>query len=365
MAKRLSPSGFPLLVACAGSFKAQQVYPDESSPAAEEGTLAHEVAATLLHKRDIRGITEYRKITKEMVRAAEMYRDHVFSFGCHPSVDSKKLHIEEKMDIKSLHPTAKGTPDAWFYDEVKNELHVWDFKYGFGPVEVEMNWQLMGYAAGALQLVIKTLTPEKKRDLRIFFHIVQPRARHPDGPIRTWVLHRGNFGIIQSDLKRSIALAHQPDAPFTAGEHCRYCKARLNCAEFKKTSKILSHIPESTELTPGLIGAELSELNRAAKIIDYRITTLADEAKRVLDSGGFVAGFKLKPSFSRDKWGCDEWDLRDAWGQQGLDIPPSILTPAQAKKCGLDITGLTKREFLGDRVVGDKDVIEIDWEGAR
>lgn len=362
MANRLSPSGFPLLMSCVGSYRAQQAYPDETNAAAEEGTRAHEHAALLLRSK-YEGSTGFNTGT-EMDAHVQLYVDHVVSI-----VGDGKPHIEEKMSIKSLHPNAKGTPDCWWYDEVKNELHVWDFKYGFGPVEVEENWQLMGYASGVLQLIIKSIPTEIKRELRIHFHIVQPRARHPDGPIRTWVLWQGNYQDYRRSLKRNIALAHQPNAPFTAGEHCRYCRARLNCEEFKKTSNILAlsvDTTPSTELSPGLIGAELTELERSAKIIDYRITTLKDEAEKILKSGGFVAGFKLKPSFSRDKWAEEPWRIELNFKAQGIEMPTvgDVITPAQAKKAGLDITMLTKRDFLGDRVVVDKDVIEIDWESA-
>jgi hypothetical protein len=113
-------------------------------------------------------------VTEEMADHVQLYVDYVRNLM---NETKGVLAIEHRVHLKTLHPDLYGTCDAIVYEDF-GTLHVIDFKYGAGiPVEVEGNEQVMYYALGALEL----------GDFeKVVLHIVQPRAEHEAGPIRSW-----------------------------------------------------------------------------------------------------------------------------------------------------------------------------------
>ena len=69
--------------------------------------------------------------------------------------------------------------DFYLYDQAEKTLYVTDLKYGYEIVEPFENWQALAYAAGVAAL--PGMVPDK-----VVITIVQPRAPHRRGPIRTW-----------------------------------------------------------------------------------------------------------------------------------------------------------------------------------
>jgi len=97
-----------------------------------------------------------------------------------------------------------------------------DFKYGAGvAVDVDYNPQEMYYAFGVLR---RGMAPDVEN---VELTIVQPRGFHPDGPIRRWettaeYLHYWG----EHDLRSAMC---NTDTDLVAGEHCRFCPAKLVC----------------------------------------------------------------------------------------------------------------------------------------
>lgn len=365
---KISPSMLPLLMKCAGSYNMQKDFPNTENAFSKEGTLAHEVAATLLAKRDLNGIDDVKYVTKEMIKAAEIYQDHVYSFGCHPSVDSLKLHIEEKLEILEIHPECFGTPDAWFYDEKANSLHVWDFKYGFAPIEALENWQLIAYMSGAAAKILdshhlgNTFLADY-HEMECYFHIVQPRAHHSNGPIRTWQIEMTEVLKYVERARERVTLAFEPYAPLTPGVHCGNCRARHACPAFQERAlkigeSFSGQIP--TEVPAEFLGSELSFLKQAQKVLDTRVNTLTAYAETVLKEGKSVQGYKLKKRFSRARWKPAHYPLLDH-----TKIGLSCIPPSTAVKLGYAspeiIEMSAEYEYLGDRLVEDNNT-EINWE---
>lgn len=136
--------------------------------------------------------------------------------------------IGEKM-VDRPHPYFFGTVDyAVLYAD---RLALADFKYGAGVVvDAEENPQVMYYAWG---LILEL--PDLPDDFRVDIYICQPRA-YGESPIKHWATTAGfirEWGrdVLIPAMKRA-AKQLEPDADggtFAAGEHCRFCPAKLAC----------------------------------------------------------------------------------------------------------------------------------------
>src|SRR5271168_2300972 len=166
---KLAPSSAARRFACPGSRALEEKYPQiTESMASREGTAAHWVAQQYLAGNYTMPATtpNGEPITKEMFEGADLYEHEVkWVAGEH------ELHIEEKIDISNIHSECWGTPDCWTI--INDHLHIFDYKFGHGYVDVFENWQLLEYAAGiALQVSISKVT----------MTIIQPRCYTKESP---------------------------------------------------------------------------------------------------------------------------------------------------------------------------------------
>lgn len=177
----LSPSGAHRWLYCTPSAKLEEQFPDTTSAAAKEGTLAHDLAELKLRNYFFEESFSKRKLSaaiaklkkeelyqEEMQRYTDDYLDYVrgvaTGFPARPYVA-----IEQQLDISSYVPEGSGFADCILISG--DVLQVIDFKYGKGvPVSAEGNPQMALYALGAYELY-KLLYPIN----RIRFSIVQPR----------------------------------------------------------------------------------------------------------------------------------------------------------------------------------------------
>lgn len=324
---KLPPSSAARRMACPGSRRMEAIYPRESSDASNEGTLAHEEAARLL-KLEFPGNGVIAVINKPEDEFIRRYTDFVGDCFIKAMFDVNdkligKLNIEERVDISSIHPDCWGTPDAWFRTE--RNLHIFDFKYGFKAVEVYQNYQLLEYAAGIV-------TDEKF----IHFHIVQPRAVHKDGAIRTWRIGRGTFDEYVTKLKISEALSSTEDALLTPGSGCEYCSARHACPVLRKeVLKPMKELPE--ELTDEELGIELKHLHETQELLKARLTGLEEEALTKLKLGKRIPFYQLGRSQPREKWikPIEEVLILGDMFEVNLKKPAEAITPKQAIKAGV------------------------------
>lgn len=240
---RLAPSAAHRWMHCPGSVRLSEGMPNTTSVFAAEGTAAHELCAECLQTgadaslylgqyvdvasgkivdtpEDTDDEHRFFEITDEMADAVQMYADHVRGLFAPLSV----LDVEQRLDMTHLHPDISGTGDATVYDPERQHLDVCDFKYGKGvAVDADDNPQLLLYAAGAARRLgnrgVASLT----------VHIIQPRAPHPKGPIRSFDLDLIDLLDFEATLSAAAALTDKPDAPVAAGEWCRFCPAQPVC----------------------------------------------------------------------------------------------------------------------------------------
>jgi hypothetical protein len=310
---------------CPGSLALEEKYKTEDqSPAAREGSHAHEVARRLLEG----GLICMEP--QDMIDGANLYRDHVRSI-----VGDAVLHIEERVNVPLVHPECWGTPDLWalvWWQEIPT-LHVWDYKFGYGPVEVYQNWQLLTYAAG----IVGEL---KDAPVSVHLHIVQPRAWHRDGPIRTWVISNQILFEYIARLQQSEFLALQPDAPCIPSIECTHCTARHACSALQRRGLAFADLSAETvplELTPSQTGNELRILHHAAKLLDARITGLEEQARSMLANGKRVPHYRMEPGMGREIWKrpVSEVVMLGEMLDVHLKKPAELITPKQAVKAGI------------------------------
>ena len=116
-----------------------------------------------------------------MAETAQVYID-----SCAPQADAEarpgtEILIEQRFSLAKINPPfdAGGTGDAVILDRVNKTIEIVDLKGGRGVVvEAVGNKQLRTYALGAV-----LANPGDWRTVRVT--IVQPRAPHPDGRIRS------------------------------------------------------------------------------------------------------------------------------------------------------------------------------------
>jgi hypothetical protein len=243
---KLSPSGAHRWMACAGSLALENGLPDTSSAFAEEGTLAHAVAAWCLEVKadaaelinvvfeyDDHGVAKSAMINRDMAENVQTYLDAIRQYAV-----GGEMLVEQRLEFSHY----VGVPDQFGTSDVViligDEIQIHDLKYGRGvKVDADDNEQMMLYALGALY-AFGDLTDYKR--VRMVIH--QPRLSH----LSEWDCTVDQLLVFAAKAKERAYHAIQvlenekPDAIFhhlTPGEsQCRFCKAKATCPKLMQTA---------------------------------------------------------------------------------------------------------------------------------
>ena len=342
---KLPPSSASRRFVCSGSRALEAKYKqDKDSPHAREGEAAHWVASEMLKTwwnsptlKTPETAPNGEPITSEMLEGAELYASSIMAVLRATSnlAKSEHLHIEERVDISTIHPECWGTPDCWFYSG--SELHIWDYKFGHGYVEVFENWQLIEYCAGILaKLGINGI---QDQTLPVTFYIIQPRSYGRE-PVRSWRVKtadlRGTFNVLRAHEEEAMS----ETARCQPSPECSYCTARHACPTLQRTAlTAVDIVGENTpwDLSPFGVANELRILRHAAELLEARITGLTEQATSLLNHGERLPYFRLEQSVGRQSWKvpADEIILMGELLGHSLTKPPEVITPAQAIKAGI------------------------------
>lgn len=220
---------------CTPSARLEEPFPDTSSDAAQEGTLAHELAelkvrhycyTTSFGKRKLTNAVN--KLKKQELWQEEMqgYTDEYLEYVKTVAMKFKSVPyvaIEKRVDFGMYVPEGFGTADCILISG--KTLHVIDFKYGKSPdgrMDAEGNPQLSLYALGAYE-IYKMLYPIE--DVKM--SIVQPRI--PDG-ISEWGCSLKELLAFGKYVKERAALAIKGGGNYAPGpKTCKWCRARSQC----------------------------------------------------------------------------------------------------------------------------------------
>lgn len=222
----LSASSAYRWLACPPSALLSAKYEDTSSSYAQEGTAAHALAEYKVLKalgRKADDPTENLDyFNEEMDEATDAYAGYVLE----QVAEAKKattdpiVLVEQRVDFSTYVPDGFGTADALIIADDK--LSITDLKYGRGVlVEADHNPQLMCYALGAYEMFSALYDIET-----VLMTIFQPRRDN----VSVFEMKASDLlDWAENTLKPKAELAAEGKGDFTAGEHCRFCKAKADC----------------------------------------------------------------------------------------------------------------------------------------
>ena len=320
---KFSPSGAHRWMNCPGSIAACAGLPDTTNAYAEEGTLAHVVAAALLEGR------APPECAGDMLEHCQNYG----AFVADQRGKGSTLAVEKQVELKDI-PDFGGTIDALIYNPRDQELIVDDLKYGKGvPVFAENNSQLLCYGVLAAGLF-----PDVKT---VKLVIYQPRS--PGDAIRMdHSTPKALAAFRDGTLLPAIARCNTHDAPRCAGTWCRWCKVHATCQEARGAVEAgalvaLQSVPigKATPPDPKTLTPE-----QMAKVLDFSavlnawVGAVEGEALLRLQKGERIEGRKLVRKGTHRRW-QNIMDAQDTLqGMLGADAwkEPELISPAQAEK---------------------------------
>lgn len=290
----LSPSGSHRWMHCTPSARLEENLPDSASSAAEEGTVAHELAEYALEKY-ING--EYMPLLDELptpkhIAASQYYSSemdkYVSDYVCYvcdifEKAESAEMHIERKFDLTSYVPECFGSCDCDIVG--KKVLNIIDLKYGKGvPVDAKDNSQLMMYALG----VLRTLSPARQAEIEtVRMHIAQVRLGNypvfemPARDLTHWGIH-----VLRPTAEKAFA----GQGNTVVGSHCKFCKFKAQC---RAQRDALAGDFETFGDTKALTLDEIADLLQKVDMYSDWLSAIKSHALSEALSGKTVPGWKL------------------------------------------------------------------------
>jgi hypothetical protein len=299
----------------------------------EEGTAMHEAAQWMMLFNNLAAVSAGSVmkngivLTDELVDGAAFYVQTLQKLGT-------GWTIERQMSAHVIHAACGGTPDAYTFRAASAPTIVLaDLKGGYRPVEVYPNDQLFGYTA----CIIGEHPEYDSPDTVVEYHIIQPRAYHRNGPVRTHTMLLRDVYPYIVELRRRAAVAMGDNAQAVAGPQCDNCTGRASCSTAHDAGMRALEIagePDVQDLPIEAIDYELQRLEDAKRMIEARLTGLEAQATHMIRNGAQFPSFELGRSAGRLNWIDDECEAAAlAMGDlMGLDLrkPTKAITPTQA-----------------------------------
>ena len=287
----LSASGSHRWLECTPSAMLEARVPDQGSPYAMEGTIAHEIAAcTLLNEKLPEGLTDHPSYSPSMLDHAEDYRDHVMEQLAEARKDDPvaTLLVERRLDFSEFVPEGFGTGDAVIVSD--GMLRVIDYKYGQGvKVEAHGNSQMRLYALGALSEFGFLYNVEK-----VSTTIFQPRL----GWIDTEILTTDELLAWGQKVREIAAIAAKGEGERKAGTHCKFCKVADRCPVLAAYQ--LQTVAKAFDEPDELSDAEIAEIVLKKKDFEGWLKRICDYAlDQAVNHGAAFPGMKLVAGTSR------------------------------------------------------------------
>jgi len=336
----LSASSAHRWLHCTPSPRLEERYEDSESPAAAEGTAAHELAEHKLRQRldqpserpenplqneDMDGYTD-DYADRVMAELELAYKENPAAF----------LAIEQRLDFSHIVPDGFGTGDAVIIAEPT--MTIIDLKYGKGvKVDAEGNPQMRLYALGALRQFGMIYDIHAIRMV-----IFQPRINNINvdeisvTDLLTWA---------EEVVKPAAAKAINGEGELVAGEWCGFCRHAARCPALARHD--LKPLPKTAQATPAAPNPETLSDVQIAQIVEWSgeikkwLTKVESFALDQANQGHTYPGLKLVEGRSVRRY-TDETAVAEAVEKLGEN-------PWEKKLLG--ITAMTK--LLGKKRFND------------
>ena len=290
----LSPSGSHRWMNCTPSARLEEPLPESTSAAAEEGTVAHELAEYALSKY-LAG--EYMPLLDELPTPKEISENKYYSpemdkyvtdYVCYVCdiyelEEGAKMSIERKFDLTTYVPDCFGSCDCDIVGETV--LNIIDLKYGKGvQVDADGNSQLMMYAIG----VLNSLEPQHRSKIgKVRMHIAQVRL--------------GNYSVFEMSardlthwaihvLRPTAEKAWAGQGETKVGSHCKFCKFKAQCRAQKDA---LVNEFETYGDTKALTLDEIGDILSKSDMFTDWLAAVKTFAMQAATRGEKVKGWKL------------------------------------------------------------------------
>lgn len=296
----LSASSAERWINCPPSARLTENMPDTESPHAAEGTLAHSLAELKVRKKfENMRKSEYDKrlgeIRKDPLYAPEMdghtdtYLDCILKAAHGYNKVKPYVVAEKRLDYSAYAPGGFGTCDCAML--CKNDLHIFDFKYGKGvPVSAEDNPQLKLYALGALAEYGFLYDIQS-----VILHIIQPRLDN----ISDFTIDVDALTAWGNSIRPAAELAYKGEGEFKCGDHCRFCKAKAVC---RARAEDFFTLEASAELPKELLSDhEIGEILERASRLKNWVSEVEEYVLSEILSGKSVEGWKAVEGRSNRK----------------------------------------------------------------
>ena len=370
----IGPSKADRYLHCPGSVVASRGCPEKCSDAASLGTAAHLLGELTINagaetpedwKRPdkVDGKGKVYPVDKDMSAAVGVYTRYVKQQAAGGEVST-----ETRFRLPHIHDALFGTNDCLIVKPMIS-LHVIDYKHGTGkiveivdeeyhdqlkfvanddteticyypPIE-HVNPQLLIYALGALTHVFDMFYNVK-------LTIVQPRADHDHGPIRSVVLKPEtirHWGL--HSLKPAVKECFSENPRYAIGPWCRFCPA-IACPAVVKRSMELSTVrqnplnvsvdelkfPEPGDLTPEQLG-NIHQFAQRFKTWAEDVSGYMKEQLRLGKITSQALGFKRVQGRVSKKWKENFKEIilkQDFVKEDDLYNPAPEKSPAQLEK---------------------------------
>lgn len=319
-------------VTCAGALalNSRVTTPERESEASAWGTACHQLSekcfTTGKDADEFIGTVEKTKqrridVDEELAETAQMYVDYVRAriseYIKQAMSDVPIVHHEQHFSLASLKPPfdAGGTGDTVMYFPKWKLIEIIDLKGGRGLVEAADNQQLRTYALGAM-LANQGLDVEKVRTT-----IVQPRAAHKDGRIRSETLHVADLVEWTADLVAAMnrsaqAMVEFPILPFAAWcakwltpGNCKFCPSEGSCPALESRALDAAGVwfddldqPQISNSPANDTPEALSKTLDMLDMIQDWISARRAFAHQQAEAGVVIPNYILVPKQGREKW---------------------------------------------------------------
>lgn len=373
--------------------------PETTNEAADWGTACHQIAEKCLRDGvdavEFIGTTEGGKkhtfeVDDEMAETAQMYVDFVRAETAKAAPKNANpaslLQIEQRFSLADLKPPfdAGGTADAVIWAPESRLLHVVDLKGGRGVVvEATGNPQLRTYALGAL------LANPQWKPLRIKVTIVQPRAGHKDGRIRSEEFHTADlmewttdlleamkntqralqdYRLTQRGVPESSSPSEWASKWLSAGPNCKFCKAAGFCPALEQRALDAAGVwfddidqPRISNSPDAMSPEKLAQTLDMLDMLTDWVNAVRAYAHSQAESGVEIPGYQLVEKIGNRAWKADDPEIVAAleakgiphqhlWQEPKLKSPAMIEKTIGAKRKG-EIADLVERPVRGTNLV--------------
>lgn len=367
---KLSASGAHRWIRCPGSLSAEVSYPDSTSEAASEGTLAHAYAEAQLNNLINYSVFAHEhyqfgyggdlcRLFVEFFSSSDEYDNVWISFRSenktqwgedvvqdidrhvtnyiskvvkkHEEINADELLVEHRVDYSAYMPeTLKdpsfGTADVVIKSSLERTIAIIDLKYGRLNVEAENNYQLMLYALGCLS------------DEYDEYHlcIYQPRSSQSwDVYVvtRDELLEFAGYARSRAEIALSNYAYKNP-----GHDQCQWCKHSADCIALFDEWKTVDTLA-TTKTTLDQKAKVVKSKKTITKFIDKCENAISDEIR----SGGNVAGLKLVEGVGRNQFTKDAPEtIRDLLGDDAFSNKLKSITEVKkiCKSRDIDIKDL-------------------------